>query len=310
MAYRHRILVASEDPTVLERCAELETLSDVNVLPVKNSAQLLRNLLDEEVSLVILDEAFPGDPGFATLRTQQKREHEKPTLLVLGTTTQAAPEGATDYVWKPIDPLVLRSRVQTHLKVRDLSDRLALLTDRDDLTGLLNRRALRERYDEECRRAFRYGKAFSIVLIGVDRLKTINDDFGDQVGDQTLVEVARRVYGSLRDLDVVGRWGGAEFAAILPETQQGHGLLAAARLKLVLSNLKVGPGDERSLVTFSIGVAGLTEADTTGAEALIRRAEEALHAAKESGRNAIYFHTPAGCVRFAEVAMAPGPAAI
>ncbi|MFO0985433.1 MAG: diguanylate cyclase [Planctomycetota bacterium] len=308
MAHRHRILVASDDPLVLARCTELQGLPDVKVLPVNSPAQLLRNMLDDEVSLVILDEAFPGDPGFSTLRSQQapQRQGEKPIMLVLGETTHAAPEGAADYVWKPLDPTLLRCRVATHLKLRDLAERLALLTDRDDLTGLLNRRAFRERYDEECRRAWRYHKAFSVLLIGVDRLKNINDEYGDQVGDQTLVEVARRVYGSLRDLDVVARWGGAEFSALLPETPQGHGLLAAARLKVVLANLRVGSGDEKTPVTFSIGVAGLTENDASQAETLIRKAEEALRSAKENGRNAIYFHTPAGCVRFAEVAVAPG----
>ncbi len=156
------------------------------------------------------------------------------------------------------------------------------LANTDALTGLANRRQAEEHLARELRRAERYGRVFSLVMVDIDHFKELNDRFGHQAGDAVLVELAQRLSGLVRASDTIARWGGEEFLLLAPETR----LEDARRLA---ENVRGHVGDqvlaERFEVTVSLGVASYRPGDTVAS--LVARADAALYLAKRGGRNQV-----------------------
>lgn len=161
----------------------------------------------------------------------------------------------------------------------------------DDLTGIANRRHLGERLRDERGRAARYGRPLSLALVDVDHFKKVNDAYGHDAGDAVLREVARTVAGAMREPDLLGRWGGEELLAILPETDGAGARALGERLRAAVEALRVDHGGTPHGVTVSVGVATWTPsapgAETPGEDALLKRADEALYRAKAAGRNRV-----------------------
>jgi diguanylate cyclase (GGDEF)-like protein len=163
---------------------------------------------------------------------------------------------------------------------------LAALSERDSLTGVFNRRKLEQVLDTELSRARRYDGALSVVMFDIDHFKRVNDQFGHLVGDETIRHVARTAVGTLRSNDVIGRYGGEEFVALLPEVALDGAVAAAERMRQAVAALPV-PGAPRSLmVTVSLGVAAYCP-DLPGTVALIDQADQALYRSKRGGRNRV-----------------------
>jgi diguanylate cyclase (GGDEF)-like protein len=174
------------------------------------------------------------------------------------------------------------------LEVTRLTRSVGLLAITDGLTGLFNRRYLEMRLDEEIHRALRYPCQFCVMLLDVDHFKHINDTFGHATGDLVLREVAHLVRKHLRETELVFRYGGEEFCAILPETSLSQAKEAAERLRRAIENhpFTTVDGATRLKVTSSIGIA---EYPTHGQDKprLLAAADEALYLAKQQGRNLV-----------------------
>jgi diguanylate cyclase (GGDEF)-like protein len=167
------------------------------------------------------------------------------------------------------------------------TDRLAALSETDVLTGLSNRRALRRRLTDEMRRAGRYASPVSLLLMDIDGLKRINDERGHAAGDRLIRRVAASIVATLRDSDLGARWGGDEFAVVMPNATSGAAQQLAERLMGDLHAQQAN--DTEPPVTVSIGIATFDPA-TSGplsVEHLASAADGALYAAKASGRNRI-----------------------
>jgi diguanylate cyclase (GGDEF)-like protein len=167
------------------------------------------------------------------------------------------------------------------------TDRLAALSETDVLTGLPNRRALRQRLTHEMRRAVRYGSPVSLLILDIDGLKRINDERGHAAGDRLIRRVAASIAATVRGSDLGARWGGDEFAIVMPNASTAAAQHLAERL---MAHLRDRQGDETDApVTVSIGIAAFDPATNSdpGIEQLARAADEALYAAKTSGRNRI-----------------------
>ncbi len=168
---------------------------------------------------------------------------------------------------------------------------LAVLSLTDRLTGLCNRRRLDQVLSGEWRRAQRYGTPFSVIMIDLDNFKDVNDTFGHAVGDSVLVHVADILLASVRDTDVVGRFGGEEFLLVCPETSVEDARALAETLRRELQDTDF-PLVGR--LTASFGLADY-EADP-GPAALVARADKALYRAKQSGRNQVIVAPTAAAV--------------
>ena len=173
----------------------------------------------------------------------------------------------------------LNSTLKKHADEKAAMDRLAIT---DSLTGVANRRGLNVRLSEERARAQRYDDTFSILVLDLDRFKSVNDTFGHAAGDQVLREVARLLQDECREPDLAGRWGGEEFMMILPQVDLQEAAEVAERIRERVKNTVFGDGVS---VTISIGVASYGDGHTTGG--LFAQADRALYAAKEGGRDRV-----------------------
>ena len=159
----------------------------------------------------------------------------------------------------------------------------------DGLTGVANRRSFNETFTREFERARRYGETLSLVLIDLDFLKKINDTYGHQAGDEAIKTIGRLLRESSRSIDSAARYGGEEFCLLLPNTEIDMAEQLADRLRRLINEEPIeGPGK----ISASLGVACYPmHADNE--ETLFQRADEALYAAKQAGRNQVKIASPA-----------------
>lgn len=165
-------------------------------------------------------------------------------------------------------------------------DEMADMAKNDYLTGLVNRRAFIAATESEIARSLRYNTTMSLLMLDVDHFKAINDTHGHEVGDQALQHLAACARSVLREVDLIGRWGGEEFVALLPETSSLRAEEAAERLRQEIENSTITVGDQQVKITVSIGCTTLADSDKNIND-LLRRADDALFCAKNSGRNSV-----------------------
>ena len=158
----------------------------------------------------------------------------------------------------------------------------------DPLTGLHNRRFFENQLGLELERSLRTGQPLALLFVDLDHFKRVNDERGHEVGDLVLQHAARLMLQHLRRIDQVFRWGGEEFALLLPGTGRDDAMHTADRLRGVIERTPlILPGDGRVPLTVSIGVALAPEHAQGGERALLRHADQALYRAKETGRNRV-----------------------
>ena len=173
------------------------------------------------------------------------------------------------------------------LTVNLFQSRLELLATSDDLTGLLNRRKFEELFQREIFFAKRYQKDLSLLFIDIDNFKSINDTYGHPIGDVYLKKLAECLSDGIREIDVLGRWGGEEFIILLTQTDSERAFLVAERLRLAAAEIQVKTPKQQISGTISIGIT-TTSPDTLAMEILIKQADQALLNAKRSGKNTTY----------------------
>ena len=164
----------------------------------------------------------------------------------------------------------------------------------DALTGLYLRHFFDSSLQREFSRAGRYRGHLALLLTDIDRFKVFNDTHGHQVGDRVLRYVAEKVRASVRGVDIACRYGGEEFAVILPETDYEGALLTAQRIRSTVEEAVVELEDKRLQVTISIGLACTDRSQAKGPEAFVDEADQALYQAKEAGRNRVVAWSPEG----------------
>ncbi len=183
--------------------------------------------------------------------------------------------------------------VLAYMVVNRLVRRLQHLSQRDALTGLLNRRALQPLLQREASRLRRYGETYALVMVDIDHFKAVNDSHGHAVGDAVLVSVAELLRNAAREVDQVARVGGEEFCLLLPHTDLEGAMQVARRTR---EAVRSGPWPELDhTLTISVGVAMVCDPDETPAAALAR-ADAALYRAKDEGRDCVVLAEPIGGV--------------
>lgn len=175
-----------------------------------------------------------------------------------------------------------RDLEETNRKLAEANARLELLATTDPLTGLNNRLVFQHRLEDEFQRTNRYGVPLSLALMDVDRFKSFNDTFGHPAGDGVLVEVGRLLRQTARSTDLVARFGGEEFAILLPNTPLEGAIQLGERFRRVIETA-IWP---HRPVTISVGLAAVTP-DMTESDALVSAADAALYRAKQLGRNRV-----------------------
>lgn len=203
--------------------------------------------------------------------------------------------GAHDIIYRPIDPDEMAARARSLIKRKRYVDALRQSLDQslelavtDQMTGLFNRRYLTSQLEPLVQRAARGGEPVSLLVADIDYFKRINDGFGHDVGDEVIKEFAARLATNFRPMDIACRYGGEEFVVVMPGTRGDYACLVAERLRrhVAGSPFPIRGGAERIDVTVSIGVA-VSMLGSDSADRLIKRADEALYKAKQTGRNRV-----------------------
>ena len=176
-----------------------------------------------------------------------------------------------------------RKRAQEALE--QANRRLEELATIDELTGLYNRRRFLEMLEAEIERSRRYGAPMALVMADIDQFKSINDTYGHSFGDRVLLEVAKLLRTGARATDAVARYGGDEFMVLMPNTTAEEAVSAAERVRRQMAQRTVSDERQSARVTLSAGIAALSSGGAATGDALVREADEALYAAKHSGRN-------------------------
>ena len=299
------ILLADDSSTVrMLLRVELES-AGFTVLEAGDGEQALLLAREQRPDVVLLDIEMPVMDGYACVQALKADPATAGTPVVFLTGRDSAEDvaralklGGHDYLRKPPESAELLARVNAALRVKQLQDELLArsaeldrMSRTDFLTGLSNRRHLEESLRRMRAGAARHGYPMAVLLLDVDHFKRINDTFGHNVGDQVLAVVAERLSTSVRQDDVLGRWGGEEFLVLLPHTGAGAAEALAERLCRVVRDETVTAGAAQVPVTISIGGAA---AEVPGEQDLIGLADTQLYAAKDSGRDRAVIAVAAG----------------
>lgn len=187
--------------------------------------------------------------------------------------------------------LTLEMRVQERTdELERANEQLKAISLTDGLTHVANRRRFDEKLNDEWRRAQRHGHPLSLLMLDIDHFKRVNDELGHLVGDDCLTEVAARCAAEVqRSGDLLARYGGEEFSILLPATPEEGAVRVAEKVRQAMAGSPVHSGERVAPVslTISVGVACLVPGPDMEPHELIRQADEALYAAKESGRNRV-----------------------
>jgi diguanylate cyclase (GGDEF)-like protein len=278
------------------------------VLWARSGIEGLKLARSARPDLIVLDVVMQDMDGLAVCRWLKMTGESRDIPIIMLTVRGELQErveglniGADDYLPKPFADEELDARIFAALRVKaaetDLKKRnselqsmlhhVEALAITDPLTGLFNRR----RFDDVLKREFavtkRYGNPLSCLMVDVDFFKRINDLYGHDAGDRVLCGVASRLTARLREVDTAARFGGEEFAILLPQTPKQGALIVAERMAAVIRREHFDFDDGSASVTVSVGVAESRDVTGNSPESLVKAADSALYLAKSRGRDQV-----------------------
>ena len=286
-----RILSVEDDPQQAAFLRTVLTSAGYEFRAVEDPARLESELAAFRPDLVLMDVLLPTVSGYDLVRSLRQDERHA-TLPVIVLTTQgeldariqAARAGGDEHLVKPVSPALLLSTVAARVERGRF---LRLLVERDGLTGLLTHTTLLERARGVTAKKRRDpSRQASWIMIDLDRFKAVNDEHGHPTGDQVLVRLAGLLRARLRQADVVGRYGGEEFAVVLEDLTAEEATRLVERLRADFAGIEHRSREGTAFrVTFSAGLASVQDGDSVSA--WVHAADRALYAAKEGGRNRV-----------------------
>lgn len=302
MTARPSLLIVEDSPQIraeIRRVLEA-AVPGIEVFEAETGIDALKTLTQKQCDVVLCDVQMPQMDGFQFLRVFRARPENMGVPVIMLTSRDNADEkifgleaGATDYVTKPFVAGELVARVKGQLKLKALQDELKEKNDQlqelsatDFLTKAFNRRYFATVLDTEFKRAQRYKVHLSLAILDIDHFKLVNDKYGHTTGDAVLADFAAILKGSFRSSDVLARYGGEEFVLLMPHTGVPAACTAVEKVRLALQSAQLG-SLEKGAITFSGGVAMYPSETVDSTDTLVKRADQALYRAKESGRNKI-----------------------
>ena len=290
---RGRVLLIADDDQA--GFVDALTARGIEVVGVSSGAAAIVSLQRTRPHIVVANTSARGLRVSELAKMLAQSEDGIPLVLTGGQTASFAArraamlEGAFDYFELPRELELLAERSHQLVRLRQKIDRLRADADLDHLTGLANRRRFRVALNREVERWRRYSVPCSLLLIDIDHLKGINDQYGHPVGDLVIRQIAQTLSEMSRDNDTAARLGGEEFAMLLAGTDVERAEAVANRLRTVIEAKRV-EGVARP-VTVSIGVAGCPLSGTAE-RALYAASDRALYIAKNDGRNRVALAPP------------------
>jgi diguanylate cyclase (GGDEF)-like protein len=290
-----KLLIVDDQPLVIRVLYELFKI-DCEVFMSTSGEDALQKCQEIKPDLVLLDIVMPDMDGYEVCKRLKANEDlsDIPVIFVTSSADDADEAkcfdvGAVDFIQKPVNAVITRSRVNTHLRLKRQSDLFKSMALFDGLTGIANRRHFESSIHLDWLQCAREQTPISLLLMDIDHFKQFNDCYGHQAGDQCLQKVAKSLSTVLgRPYDLVARYGGEEFAIILPKTNHEGAIYVAQNIISAVKNLGIPHiKSNTGLITLSTGVATTIPHYKTSPDTLISEADKALYKAKENGRNQI-----------------------
>jgi diguanylate cyclase (GGDEF)-like protein len=268
-------------------------------LLAENAADGLKIALEQKPDLVLLDVMMPEIDGYEACR-RLKADIRTSSIPVIFVSAKDQSEdkisglkvGAIDYVTKPFNRGELQARVGIVLQMIELQERLLLLANTDELTGLSNRRHFFEIFDREILQAKIRGSSIAVMMFDVDHFKSVNDTYSHLNGDKILQQLGKILSENIYPLDIAARYGGEEFVVLMPGMPMGVAKQRAEKLRSVISEYNWEIAGKSISVTCSVGVTVFNGAEATDPYELLRKADDALYVAKHRGRNLVISYDP------------------
>ncbi len=309
-----RILVVEDSPEIASLMALTLRMEGYEVLSASTGMRALQIAFSEIPSLILMDIMMPGLTGFQAAQQLKDDPKTRDIPIIFVTARHEVDdrvqglEVAVDYIAKPFAVPELLARVRAALRMQKLqnelkasNDQLSKLAVTDALTGLYNRRGFDSQLEDELHRARRFRQPLGLAVFDLDRFKSVNDTYGHAQGDLVLQSFAETLLNLSRRVDKVARFGGEEFAVLLPNTDEVGAKIFAEKVRTAIEATPVicptcGLGKTIS-VTVSGGVAILVSATSQNgdgqkplaiqqlADGLFEMADAYLYRAKEGGRN-------------------------
>ncbi len=305
MVSKDKILVVDDEKIVRVKLGRILIKEGYDVSLARDGRDALAILEKETFDLVLSDMVMGDMDGIALLEAVRSKYPGTIFIIITGhgslaTAVQSMRLGAFDYLLKPCDDEELILRVQRGLKEKRLQKKLEVQTRKleqmaitDDLTGLYSRIYFLEALKRSFNEHRRYKSFLSFMMIDIDHFKRVNDSYGHLVGDRTLKRVSSLINKTIRDTDIIGRYGGEEFGIIQPRTGLEGARITAAR---ILSNVRndrslcMPPEARPQRITVSIGIASCPHREISNHSQLIDAADNALYEAKNSGRDRVVLY--------------------
>ncbi|MBH1975237.1 MAG: diguanylate cyclase [Rhodocyclales bacterium] len=290
-AVPYRILIIDDDADLANHFRLVLSAANMEVLVLNKPETLIDVISGFHPEMILMDMHMPGysGPELATIIRHHTEWIGLPIVYLSAETDiaqqlQAMQRGADDFITKPISDAYLISAV----KIRAARSRqLAELASKDSLTGMLKHALIKESLALELARAQRNRKPLSIAMIDIDLFKGVNDTYGHAVGDRVIVALAHLLKHRLRKTDIVGRYGGEEFVAILPECDFKTAVRLIDDIRERFSTLSFQHEEKEFNITLSAGIASDLLQPMANSNELLIAADEALYVAKHNGRNQV-----------------------
>ena len=291
-ASHNQVLLVDDDPTMLRLLSTWLKVAGYEVIQAGDGEEALKLIKERCPDYLITDWEMPQIDGPTLCRTVRDMQLPHYMYVVFLTSRRTSDDvidaldsGADDFVSKPVQKNELLARMVAGARLLELERRLSFLARSDVLTGLNTRRTFLEFFDKEWDRSQRHGQSLSCVMMDIDYFKRINDVHGHAVGDICLQSVARMLKDNCRTSDVVCRFAGDEFVAMLPETDYRQAGAWAERLRQRIRNHHLQVGDTSTTLTATFGIAEMDK-HVKSPKDLLDRADQALLAAKQAGATA------------------------
>ncbi len=292
-----RILIVDDDPSILSLLSQFMTHLGYQFRAARDGIEALEMLERAPSTIIITDLRMPRLDGIQLIKRVKQKWTDTDVIVITGYSrkfsyTDVIRAGASDFVQKPFNLDEIEAKLNRIIRERNLRARLMRLSVRDCLTDLYNRRFFDQRIKEEIERATRQCYPLFLIMLDLDNFKHINDMKGHRAGDEILRILARVLKRSTRNyVDTVFRYGGDEFAIIIPQATLEQAEHIAERVRLNYLKEKVEG------TSLSIGVASFDK-DETGqgdlVNILVQRADEAMYAAKKAGGNRVVVYARQG----------------
>lgn len=290
---RHSVLVVDDSEDVHRLLQARLRQENIDLYSALEGSKALEIAAKETPSLILLDLDMPDMDGFEVLRhlKESSKTRDIPVIVLSGLHSPADKVvafdlGAVDYVTKPFDLMELRVRLRSAIRMSDLIEMLGKLAHIDGLTGLWNRAHFDERWTACISENHRAERPLCIALFDLDHFKSLNDTYGHPAGDAALQGFAKLIKREIRASDIPCRYGGEEFALIMPGTRPEEGAIVCERIRQDLAAMNWPAHPERK-VTVSIGIAGADGAVDVSPEQWLADTDKALYRAKKGGRDRV-----------------------